>query len=95
MRLNYDIHVSRILGQIRAVRKAAWKEMRLETILRTLDQEVNILGLDKIAKEELDWKREMREIGVDPAETFEGLVQSTYEKMMVAGEVQVLEEGEE
>ena len=95
VRLNYDIHVSRILGQIRAVRKAAWKEMRLETILKTLDQEVKILGLDKIAKEELDWKREMREIGVDPAETFEGLVQSTYEKMMVAGEVQVLEEGEE
>ena len=94
VRLHYDIHVSRILGQIRAVRKAAWNEIRLGVILKTLEQEVKLLGLDKIAREELDWKKEMREIGVDPAETFESLVQSTYEKMVAAGEVQALEEGE-
>jgi len=84
VRLHYDIHVSRLLGQIRAVRKAAWKEERLDTVLKTLDQEVKLLGLDKATKVDMDWKQEMRKAGVDPSETFDDLVQSTYEKIMAA-----------
>ena len=85
-RLHYDIHVSRILGQIRAVRIEAWNQEDLGTVLKTLDQEVKLLGLDKVTKSDLDWKKELREAGVDPNRTFEDLVQSTYERLEASRE---------
>lgn len=84
--LRYDIHVSRILGQIRAVRKKAWESEDLNTVLRTLDQEVKLLGLDKLTKTEIDWKEELRKAGIDPAQTFNDLVQSTYERILATEE---------
>lgn len=84
--LNYDIHVSRILGQLRQVRLSAWKSMDLNTILKTLDQEVKLLGLDKATKSEIDWREEMRKAGVDPASQFESLVQAAYENMLMEGD---------
>lgn len=85
--LHYDIHVSRILGQIRAVRKRAWESDDMNTVLRTLDQEVKLLGLDKLTKTEIDWKEELRKAGIDPTLTFNDLVQSTYERLLASEEV--------
>lgn len=86
VKLHYDIHVSRILGQIRAVRKQAWAELKLDVILKTLEQEVKLLGLDKATAADLDWKEEMRKAGVDPAVEFEALVQSAYQRMVMAAD---------
>jgi hypothetical protein len=84
---NYDVHVSRVLAQIREVRRQAWKQMDFKTILRTLDQEVKLLGLDKATKSEIDWREEMRKAGVsDPSQEFETLVQEAYQRMLTEQE---------
>ena len=89
VRLHYDVHVSRILGQVRAVRKVAWAQLDLNTILKTLEQEVKLLGLDKATAADLDWKEEMRKAGIDPAREFEELVQSAYSRMIAAAEEKI------
>jgi hypothetical protein len=87
--LHYDVHISRLMGQIRAVRKAAWADHELPIVLKTLEQEIKLLGLDKASKTDIDWKEALRNRGINPTETFEDLVQSTYERMVLAGEVPV------
>ena len=90
--LHYDIHIGRLMGQIRAVRKTAWAQNELPLVLKTLEQEIKLLGLDKASKTDIDWKEALRNRGINPAETFEDLVQNTYERMVLAGQVPILEE---
>jgi len=87
--LHYDIHIGRLMGQIRQVRKTAWARDELPLVLKTLEQEIKLLGLDKASKTDIDWKEALRNRGINPTETFEDLVQSTYERMVLAGEVPV------
>ena len=89
--LHYDVHVARLMGQILEVRKRAWEQDRLPVILKTLEQEMKLLGLDKMSKTEIDWKEQLRKAGVDPNRTFDDLVQSTYERLVAAGEIEVQE----
>ena len=89
--LHYDIHIGRLMGQIRAVRKTAWARDELPLVLKTLEQEIKLLGLDKASKTDIDWKEALRNRGINPTETFEDLVQSTYERMVLAGQVPILE----
>ena len=58
--LNYDIHVSRILAQIREVRRKAWTEENLALVLRTLKQEIDLFGLEAATKQQIDWREELR-----------------------------------
>ena len=87
--LHYDIHIGRLMGQIREVRKTAWARDELPLVLKTLEQEIKLLGLDKASKTDIDWKEALRNRGINPTETFEDLVQSTYERMVLAGEVPI------
>lgn len=87
--LHYDVHISRLMGQIRAVRKTAWAQNELPLVLKTLEQEIKLLGLDKASKTDIDWKEALRNRGINPTETFEDLVQSTYERMVLAGQVPI------
>jgi len=87
--LHYDIHIGRLMGQIREVRKTAWASNELPIVLKTLEQEIKLLGLDKMSKTDIDWKEALRNRGINPTETLEDLVQSTYERMVLASEVPV------
>ena len=85
--LHYDVHIGRLMGQIRAVRKTAWAQNELPIVLKTLEQEIKLLGLDKASKTDIDWKEALRNRGINPLEKFEDLVQSTDELVELAGQV--------
>lgn len=86
--LNYDIHVSRIMAQIREVRRKAWAEENLSIVLRTLKQEIDLFGLEAATKQQIDWREELRKAGVnDPSKQFEDMVQEAYAAMMAREDI--------
>jgi len=48
MLVNVTDHRSRVLAELGEVKAAAWKTGKLSVVLRAMDQEVNLLGLNEL-----------------------------------------------
>jgi len=47
---NITKHRARVLAEIRETKKSAWKTGKLSLVLRAIDQEVNLLGLNELER---------------------------------------------
>lgn len=65
-----DTHKSAMLAELREVRRKAWAEGSLAIVLRSLQQEAQLLGLDEPAKIDIGVyvRRMAEEMGLDPDE---------------------------
>jgi L-lactate utilization protein LutC len=50
MSRNITRHRARVLAEIRETKKAAWMAGKLSIVLRAIDQEVNLLGLNELER---------------------------------------------
>jgi len=50
MMSNISFHRSRVLAELRETKAAAWKTGHLSTVLKAIDQEVNLLGLNELER---------------------------------------------
>ena len=50
MMMNISFHRSRVLAELRETKAAAWKAGQLSIVLRSIDQEVALLGLNELER---------------------------------------------
>lgn len=66
-------HKAAQIAELREVRRDCWKYRDYRGIMRSLELEVRILGTDSPIQ--IDWRREVEQMGIDAGELFEEMVQ--------------------
>ena len=82
---DYHEHVARMLMEYREVRRQAWRDKDLGTVLKCCVLECKLLGLDRPDRLEIEWRKEAQDAGYDAAVVFEELVQQAAAVLDEAG----------
>ena len=82
---DYNTHVARMLAEYREVRRQAWRDKDLGTVLKCCVLECKLIGLDRPDRLEIEWRKEAQDAGYDASIVFEELVQQAAAVLDEAG----------
>ena len=72
----YGDWVAEQVATIERVKEKAFRDGRLDIVLRCVEQICKLLGLYEPTRFVIDWQQEAREAGLDPSDVFERYVQA-------------------
>ena len=72
---SFNEHVTLMLAEIRELRRQGWQTGNWDLVLKCMDRECRLMGLDQPDKLTVDWRKEAAEAGVnDASEIFNELL---------------------